>query len=407
MMVLRTRWVAPVSTPPIHDGFVAVHEGHIASVGQFDPLEHRGVDVIDLGDALLTPGFVNPHTHLELTCYAGKLPRGPLWPWIGKLVALRVLPGQRGREQAGVREGAWASLRAGVTCVGDISRLNIAWSVLQEVPIRKVCFVELLSIAAEPPRDPAELRDALAAIETGDLLTVGISPHAPYTVTAGHYRAAIELAAELGVPWTTHWAETPEEAEFLAGDTAALPHLLRPLQTRVGLTPPETSPMAYLASFTEGGPDGSLAHLNYVTQPEEIELLAASGHTAIYCPRAHHYFGHAPHPFLSFLDAGVPVAIGTDSLASNESLSILDELSFIAKVPGVRDRLTAHDLLRLGTLAGAQALGLDSRVGSIEKGKLADLAAFACSPGSADPVLDLIREPESPIGVWVLGERIV
>jgi hypothetical protein len=117
-------------------------------------------DLTDLGQVVLTPGLVNPHTHLELGCYAGRLKPGPFWPWLKQLVELRRAPGQQERERQAAGQGAWASLRAGVTCVGDISRLNVAWHALKEVPIRKVCFVELLTLADGPPRNPQELAAA-------------------------------------------------------------------------------------------------------------------------------------------------------------------------------------------------------------------------------------------------------
>jgi cytosine/adenosine deaminase-related metal-dependent hydrolase len=361
--------------------------------------------VQDLGDVALIPGLVNPHTHLELTCYAGKLPSGPLWPWLGRLIALRMLPGQVRREQRGVADGAWQSLRAGVTCVGDISRRNVAWDVLADIPIRKVCFVELLSLADHPPRTPAELRAGLDAVREGPLLTAGVSPHAPYTVTAEHVTAAIELAAERGRPWTAHWAETPEEIAFLAGDESALPRLLRPLVARIGLRPPRCAPAEYLERCVGGRPPGLLAHGNYFAEAD-FAALARAGHTVVYCPRAHQFFQHPPHPLAALRAAGVPVVFGTDSAASNTGLGILDELQFVAmRVAGAPP---ADELLRLATLGAAGALGLADRIGTLEPGKQADLAAFACDPRTMDPVGDLIaRPPAAATAVWVAGQRVV
>jgi len=171
-VILQARWVLPISGPPIRDGAVQVQDRCIAAVGRAADMLRTGEPVTDLGDAILMPGLVNPHTHLELTGYAGQIPPGPFWSWIMMLVRLRAAPGQWEREQAGVLAGARLCLQAGVTCVGDISRCNLSWPVLKQAPLRKVCFVELLSLADQPPRNLAELRAAAAEVAEDELLTL-------------------------------------------------------------------------------------------------------------------------------------------------------------------------------------------------------------------------------------------
>lgn len=403
-MILRAAWVVPVSLPPIYNGFVRIAGAQIAEVGDgAGPAAATGDEVLDLGPVALLPGLINPHTHLELTAYAGQLAPAPFWDWISRLVRLRAAHGQIEREQAGVRDGAWQSLRAGVTCVGDISRRNLAWPVLKRVPIRKVCFVELLTLADDPPRNPDELRAGLDAVEEDALLTAGVSPHAPYTVPAEHIRAAIALAHERRRPWCTHWSETPEEVAFLAGESVELPPALSAAMARCGVSAPRQAPMTYLASCTAGRGPGVLAHVNYVT-PEEIAALAVAGHPVVYCPRAHRFFGHSPHPFMDMRRAGVPLAIGTDSAASNENLALLEELAVLGAAVG--GALSADEMLRLVTLDAARALGLADQVGSIEPGKQADLAAFPCD-AQRDPAGALIAQPPAASAVWVAGERVI
>jgi cytosine/adenosine deaminase-related metal-dependent hydrolase len=414
-VILRAAWVIPVTAPPIRDGWVELRAERIAGLGQW-PKRPNAPEVHDLGDAVLLPGLVNPHTHLEQTAYADRIPPCPFWAWIARMIELRRAPGQLERERAGVRDGAWQSLRAGVTCVGDISRRNLAWRVLRDIPIRKVCFVELLSLAEHPPRNPQELRAAAAEVVEDELLTVGISPHAPYTVPAEHLRAALSLAHELDRPWCTHWAETREEVEFLRGDARSLPPEFRPAVAAAGIRSPRMSPIAYLESCRgasgDSGEDGSrgyvrpgaLAHVNYL-EDVELETLARSGHTVIYCPRAHHYFGHEPHPFPRLRAAGVRVAIGTDGRASNWGLSMLEELRHIHE--HVPDAPAPDVLLRLATIAAAAALRLDDRIGAIEPGRLADLAAFPCRADAPDPVSELIASSPPACAVWVSGRRVI
>lgn len=401
---ITAAWVIPVTAPPLRDGCVEVAGARIVSVGSAPAARPAGTNVIDLGAAALMPGLVNPHTHLELGCYAGLLKPAPLWQWLARLVALRAVPGQLPRERAAVAEGARCSLRAGVTCVGDISRRNIAWSVLKTLPIRKVCFVELLALADHPPRNLDELRAAVAGVAEDELLTVGISPHAPYSVPAEQVRGAVALAAELGRPWTMHVAETEQEIAFLEGRSGALGRVFEKLLGQCGVCSPRQSPIEYLERCTGGLRRGALAHMNYVADGE-LARLAGLGHTVVYCPRAHHFFGHGAHPFLKLRAAGVRVALGTDSLASNSSLSLLDELHFVhTQVPGAPP---PPELLRMATLEAAAALDLADRIGSLEPGKQADLAAFPCPRHVTDPVRHVVENPAAACAVWVAGRRFI
>jgi len=287
-------------------GWVRLAGDRIAAVGAAQEMvreaaTHPDSEVTDLGDAILTPGLVNPHTHLELTCYAGQIAPGPFWSWLPQLVKLRVQPGQTEREQQGVETGAFESLRAGVTCVGDISRCNLHWPVLKRLPLRKVCFVELLTLADQPPRNVTELGTAVAEVQEDDLLTVGISPHTPFTVPGEQIRAALTLADDLERPWCTHWAETREECAFLLGQRELHP-FLDALLVQCGLHSPGLPAIEYLerccrrfASRPGEAPDaderpsvrpGALAHYNY-SAAGDAERLAAAGHVVMYCPRAH------------------------------------------------------------------------------------------------------------------------
>lgn len=358
----------------------------------------------DLGNVILTPGLVNPHTHLELTCYAGQLAPRPFWDWLLGLTKLRLMPGQVEHEQRGVCDGAWQSLRAGVTCVGDISRWNLHWQILKPIPIRKVCFVELLTLADDPPRDSDELRAAVAEVEEDALLTVGVTPHAPYSVLGEQIQAAIRLAAEVGRPWCTHWAETREELAFLRGEPGGLPVFVQAILEQCGVRSPGLSAIEYLDRCCAGSPPGALAHFNYA-QPGDAERLAAAGHVVMYCPRAHRFFGHPPHPFAAMIKAGVTVAIGTDSAAGNENLALLEELQYLRR--NVADAPAAETLFEMVTIKAARALRLDGQIGTLEAGKQADFAAFPCSVGCSDPVSELVDKAPKPVGVWVAGKRVI
>jgi cytosine/adenosine deaminase-related metal-dependent hydrolase len=453
----------PVSGPPIRDGYVQVEGDRILAVGALAEL--RGADpnparrsadsrapasadaLADLGDCILTPGLVNAHTHLELTCYAGALEPAPFWEWIPQLVRLRAAPGQIERESQGVVDGARQSLGFGVTCVGDISRRNVHWRGLRPLPIRKVCYVELLSLADDPPRNPAELRAAVAEVEEDALLTVGVTPHAPYSVPGHEIAASIALAHELGRPWTTHWMETREECAFLRGEIESPHPFLVELLRQCRIESPRRSPLSYLEAcrkpfcHPEGNAGGAraenqsalqpsvltsspshsgteedqsrdrpaitpaspglLAHMNY-PETGDAARVAAMGLSVAYCPRAHHFFGHPPHPYRDYLDAGVNLVLGTDSAASNWSLSVLAEAQFVRR--NAPNPPASDVLLELITINPARALGLGAAIGTLEPGKQADLAAFRCPADVADPVTYLVDHAPRPTKVWTAGE---
>lgn len=406
-MIIRAAWVCPVVAEPIRDGWVAVERDRIVDFGAWPAgSSPRPAADVHLADCVLTPGFVNPHTHLELTCYAGRIPPGPFWPWIAKLLPLRREPGQAQREHDAAIDGAWRSLGAGVTCVGDISRLNVAWAALKQVPIRKVCFVELLTIADQPPRTLDELKAAVETVEEDALLTAGISPHASYSVPLSEAIAAVAYAARIGRPWTMHLAELPEEMDFLAGRAHSTPAAIRELMVRSGVKSPRIRPGEYARRLADAGGRGSIAHGNYL-ESADMPHMASSGVATIYCPGAHAFFGHPPHPLRQLAEAGVPIAIGTDSLASHVSdrLSILEEIRRARRATGLA--LSAGEWLRLGTAGGANVLGLGGVTGTIERGKAADLAAFrivgpAGSEPIADPVAALFDADGPTDAAWVM-----
>jgi len=403
-VILRAGWVLPVTSPPIRNGFVELRGSKIAALG---PWARRPAGMVAADEhfpnGILLPGFVNPHAHLELTCYAQKIAPMPLWPWLGRLIELRREPGQVERESAGAIDGALQCLRAGITCVGDISRRNVAWQALKSTPIRKVCFVELLSIADHPPRDLTELREAVERVEQDELLTAGVSPHAPNTVPIDQVRAAIDLACRLGRPWTLHLGETREEIAFLRGDEHAMPGLLGALLRERGMRSPRMNVVQYLKSVAPDSPRGSTAHMNYV-EPGEFDELARLGLFTIYCPRAHAYFGHTRHPFGALLQAGAALTIGTDSAASNVGLSMLGELRTLrANEPD----LTAEACLRLATLAAARALGMEHLIGSLEAEKAADLVVFETQAGAVnDPQAWILEHAREPVAIWIAGRRV-
>lgn len=452
--VLRARWVLPTCAAPIADGAVRIERGRIAAVGRAEEVVSDDDHVQDLGRAALLPGFVNAHAHLELSAYAGRLTPSSLWQWLPRLIELRRDPERSRHEAVAARRAARDSLAAGVTCIGDISRNGRVYEALDDVPMRQVRFLELISGAAEPPRDPEELRAAIDSMPAEATRAQasgrywGVSPHSPYTVTARHLDATVRLAVERALPLTMHVAETHEEREWLEHRTGRLAEFVA---AHPGLTPHDLfhgsvhSLLRRLAHVAAGSgvcvvrkearnsrgehsraadatqsPEAKalraaapllLAHCNYVTD-DEIAWMAAqsstrsggAGMSIVYCPRAHRFFGHRDHPWRRMLAAGLNVCLGTDSLASNESLSILDELRFLRHVA---PDCPPAALLEMATLRGAVALGLGDELGAIRVGLAADLIAIPlssdCGCDGFDPAAAILDGGERVSHVYVAG----
>jgi cytosine/adenosine deaminase-related metal-dependent hydrolase len=392
--VVSADWVVPVDGAPIEDGAVAFDDGVIVAVGTQDDIGRGEHHTGHHAGAVILPGFVDAHTHLEYASYAGFGDGLSFGPWIALHVERK---GRLDLEdmEAIARLGALECLRSGITTVGDCSFMGAAATACADVGLEGVIYLEVFGDAERIDRFH-ELRDRIGdGLPEG--VRIGISPHAPYTVTLDLYRAADEL----GLPVATHLAESEAETQFLragTGDWEAFAHMLVP--------PVGTTGIRALADAGLLGPHVLAAHCVHADE-EEIELLAAHDVAVAHCPRSNAYLGCGLAPLRALRDAGLRVCIATDSPASTPSFDLFDELRAAISVARARERrsdaLTAAEALELATLGGARALGLDGDRGTLTPGKRADLT-----------VLSLARTPwlpwEDPVTATVLGgapERVV
>ncbi len=386
MRVLSADWVVPVEAPPIRDGAVAIDDGgRIVRVG---PADELGAGE-RFADAVIFPGFVNAHTHLEYATYAGFGDGLSFGPWI----ALHVERKSRielEEMEAIARLGALECLRSGITTVGDCSFSGAAATACEELGLRAIVYLEVFGQDVSALSERFErLRERIAHL-LSDRVLLGISPHAPYTCTIDLYRACHELE----LPTATHLAESEAETEFLKtgeGMWQAFAEMLVP--------PLGTTGIRALADAGLLGPHLLAAHC-VQADAEEIELLAANDVAVAHCPRSNGYLGCGVAPLRDLLDAGIRVSIATDSPASTPSFDMFDEMR--AAVVGARarerrpDALSASDALELATLGGARALGLDAEIGSLAPGKWGDLTVLSLA---ATPHLPW----EDPVTATVLG----
>ena len=399
---LKARYVFPLGAPPLADGVVTVRGGKIVAVG---PAAGAACDVEDLGNAAIVPGFVNAHTHLELSDAPRPLGSpGMIFPdWIRQVIEFR--RGRTADPVAAVRQGIEESLQAGTTTIGEIAQPGWPAEEFERSPTGAVVFLEAIGMARD--RMSAKLDEArrhLASAAGARHWRAGLSPHAPYSVHPELFAELVSLAAGAEAPLAFHLAESPEELELLAAGGGPFRELLESLGAwQPEAIPRGTKPLDYLRRLVNARVRSLVIHGNYLDDAE-IALIAQAREklSVIYCPRTHAYFGHARHPLVRLLEAGANVAIGTDSRASNPDLSVLEELRFVAREFPELPRST---VLELGTLRGAAALGLADSVGSLSPGKLANLAIVGLPDRDArDPHELLFDSPQPVLKTYYLAD---
>lgn len=380
---LQARWVLPIDQPAIDGGVVGVAGGVITAVTKAS--EHSG-PTKDLGDVVLIPGLVNAHTHLEFSYLEKPLgvPGMALPDWIRLVIAERNRADYDPAKaiQAGIEE----SLHAGVSAVGDIATVASSDCPYDE-KLDLVAFQEVIGFSKA--RMDSVLADVEQRLSSSDTVKLGISPHAPYTVHPELVAALVDLAVQRELPVAMHLAESPEELELLENNTGAFRELLeeRSMWDAEALAS-VNKPMDYLKILASAS-KALIIHGNYLDQ-EEIDFLGRRRDhmSVVYCPRTHEYFKHVPYPLVSMLEAGVHVALGTDSRGSTPDLSLLKEMQLVHKL---HPEIPAEQILKLGTRRGAEALGVYDGLGSITPGKQAQLACVACSTTTENPYLDVLE----------------
>jgi cytosine/adenosine deaminase-related metal-dependent hydrolase len=398
----RAKWIVPVEGPPLDGGYLILRGDRILSV-----LPRWSGPATDLGDVALIPGLVNCHTHLEFSLLREPLgPPRPFAGWIERVVRYRQELG--GGVSAAIRAGLQEIVQSGTTVLGEIATRGWTWDdyrFASPAPTVAV-FQEFLGLTHERINEQVAISEEfLLPIELPPHWRRGFSPHAPYSVHPALMETIVSYAGhnpEYLV--ATHLAESTAERELLAHDRGELHDLL----VRFGIWSPGIfggrSPLEWLQLLADL-PRALVIHGNHLNT-EEVRFLAQHPHlTLVYCPRTHAAAETGPHPWFDLLEIGGSVALGTDSRATNPDLSLWHELQFLA---GLSPPMPHHSLLRLGTLAGARALGLGDSHGSLVPGKQADVAVVALrDPAFQDPVYDLLAPGNRIAGVMLHGEWAV
>jgi len=384
-MLLSAKWIIPITSDPIEDGAILVSSNKIKKVGTRDELAGVFLNepMIDLGQAVIMPGFVNSHSHLEFSAFKGLIEPSSFTTWIIQLI-MRSRNLSTGDWDVSARLGAYMSIKSGVTCLGDIVSRGSGFKALCSSGLRGVCFAEVIEM------DEAKNNDTMANLIKkvefwqeeclGSLVKVGISPHSLYAVNAPLLRRLSEWAKDEGLPISMHLAESNEETAFVRDGKGMLAREYREFlgwdrfcMRETGLTP-----VRYAGQL--GLLDNLIAAHCVQVSGEDIALLKRHNAAITYCPRSNSYLRLGIAPVVGFLDYDISIGLGTDSLASNEDIGLFGEMKHIDLVRNetkdFMQVLTFRKILEIATLGGAGVLGMEDQIGSLEEGKEADLIAF-------------------------------
>ena len=390
MIRYHARWVLPISRPPIADGTVVERDGRIAYVGERSAAPH-GTDV-DLGDVALMPGLVNAHTHLELTVMRGFLEDLDFRSWIFRLTRARreALAPERLVDSA--RVGVAEGLLAGITTYADTNDSGAPFRAMLDMGVRGISYQEVFG------PDPVQCADALAGLrgkvdalrrDATALVSAGVSPHAPYSVCDALFEGTAAFAVREGLPVAVHIAESEDESSLVQHALGgwAESHRSRGLD----VVPRADSPLRLLERVGVLDARALLIHCVRV-DAGDVGAIARHDCAIAHCPASNAKLGHGIAPLTDFLSAGIRVGIGSDSVASNNRMDLLDEARLAILMQRARtaqfNAISAAEALELATLGGARALGLESEIGSLDVGKSADLAAFPLDAPRSAPVFD-------------------
>jgi aminodeoxyfutalosine deaminase len=374
-------WVLPISAPPIRNGFVAIEGDRIAAVGDGVP-----ADAAPLGDVAILPALVNAHTHLELSYLHGRVPPSTSFnEWVMALMALRRdYPDPSAPPIIEAARQAIARARAsGTGLFGDVSNTLVTVPLLREAGMAAQVFYELIGFShPDPAGRVREARTAADSVGANAGVRVSLAPHAPYSVSPALFMAIrADVDAHPNSITSVHLGESPAEVELLRHGSGPARVMLEKLGVWSNeWQVPGVSPTEYLAALGFLGTDALVVHGVQFT-PEDLARLCTAGSPLVSCPRSNTYVGVGAPPLESFYAAGVPVAFGTDSLASVADLNMFAEL---AEARRIAPSVTARDLLRSATLTGAHALRYDEDYGSIEPGKRAAMIAVRVPPHVVD-----------------------
>ncbi|MDO8589140.1 MAG: amidohydrolase [Armatimonadota bacterium] len=410
-MIYRAKHVLPITSGPINDGEVLIRGDRIEAVGVGLSRSHPEEPVHDLGDAILMPGLVNSHAHLDYTMLRGAIDDLPLFPWVRRLTEYaRAMTAEDYRWSSLL--GAAECIQAGITTVADATPSGASLDALLESGLRGIVYQEVFGHGGDDPSpaiDALKSRLDLLVPRANGRVRVGISPHTVYTASAELLTAVRSVARQAAMPVCIHVAESTSEYEFCVRGTGEIAEFYEALGEEWPC--PGVSPVQYLYDLGVLGETTLAAHCVHVGE-DDIRILAVTRTGVAHCPRSNAKIGVGIAPVADMLKVGVRLGLGTDSAVSNNSLDICGEMrsaALLQRISGANHGWTQMDtdsgfqlsalssqlspvgaeaIVEAATIGGARALGMESSIGSLEPGKKADLAAIDLSRAGLFPNRD-------------------
>ncbi|HPU05848.1 MAG: amidohydrolase family protein [Thermogutta sp.] len=421
-------WILPLDGPPIPNGRITIAGHRIAEIDaggervrlmRHDP-RPQGVTHLHYKDCVILPGLINAHTHLDLSGWSGDFISPPkLWDWIPEVVRFRRSNAYRPGEA--IRDGLQAVLAGGAVGVVDVIPPDwFTWGLVpeqgadpdgdQQMPewepsrLRVLSMIECLAPTGRMRIPPEELlqHHAMACRQMG--WEIGLSPHAPYTVPMSVLKEVVKVAVDHNATLTMHIAETEEEAVFLSTGGGAFRDMLKHLSAyRDGVFSGGNSLQDVLEVLVQA-PRVLLIHGNYLGRSQIDFLCQFRDRLAVvYCPRSHEFFGHTPYPLEQFLEASIPVLLGTDSRASHPDISMLGELQAVRRK---HPHIEAETNIRMATSTAANVLGWENDLGNLAVGRLASFTVVHVDglASKKDPYEAVLSPHAQVCAVWLAGK---
>ena len=405
-LLLLPTWLVPVEPAGVvlKEHGVGIRDGRIVFIGpRHEALALTALETRELPDMLLSPGLINAHGHAAMTLFRGMADDLPLMTWLEQ----HIWPAEaKWVDEAFVRDGTNLAiaeqLKGGITCFSDMYFFpKVASECVHNSGIRAQIAIPILDFpipgAASADESLRQAVELFADLKYHPRIKIAFGPHAPYTVGDENLEKIRVVADELDASIHMHVHETAFEVQQAFEQNGE-------------------RPVARLARLGLLGPRFQAVHMTQISD-DDLAMLVESNSSVIHCPESNLKLASGFCPVERLWQAGVNVAVGTDGAASNNDLDLLGETrtaALLAKaVAGSATALDAHRALRMATLNGARALGLESETGSIEVGKAADLVAFDLSGLAQQPVYDPVSQliyassRECVKHVWVAGKHLL
>ena len=370
-MIVRARIVVTMDGPPIDNGAVRIAGNRIVEVRKFSEIASADDEIIDLDERMLLPGLINAHCHLDYTCLRGKIPpQRSFTDWI------RAINAEKGKLTAedyvtSTNTGFAEAQRFGTSTIANFTAFPELIAKINP-PMRTWWFAELIDVR-EPERANENVESAIKSLQRAE--NWGLAPHAPFTASENLFRGCQEIALRENILLTTHLAESHEEMEMFRDASGALYQFMKGIGREMTDCGHDTPLGRFLGRLGEASlPGWIIAHLNELTE-SDFDLLAQMRRkfSIVHCPRSHAYFGHTGFQFEKLQALGFNICLGTDSLASNNDLSLFAEMrAFHREFPEVQPQ----KILDMVTVNPARGLRRENELGKISPDFLADMIAL-------------------------------